>query len=121
MINSNRYYRVAFLALFIILSFILTAFSPSAVAYAADGDGGVNFDKTDVLADLKDSALNGVPFDVEDYPYDKNGEVSVLGFVEYGYSDYVNLRDKYGLYIYIYNPALVDISANSSRVLSLLF
>lgn len=118
MINSNRYSRVAFLALFIILSFILTAFSPSSgVAYASDGgDGVVNFDNTDVLADLKDSALNGVPFDVEDYPYDKNGEVSVLGFVEYGYSDYVNLRDKYGLYIYIYNPALVDISANSSRV-----
>lgn len=118
MINSNRYYRVAFLALFIILSFILTAFSPSSgVAYASDGgDGVVNFDKTNVLADLEDSALNGVPFDVEDYPYDKNGEVSVLGFVEYGYSDYVNLWDKYGLYIYIYNPALVDISVNSSRV-----
>lgn len=118
MINSNRYYRVAFLALFIILSFILTAFSPSSgVAYASDGgDGVVNFDNTDVLDDLQDSALNGVPFDVEDYPYDKNGEVSILGFVEYGYSDYVNLRDKYGLYIYIYNPALVDISANSSRV-----
>lgn len=118
MINSNRYSRVAFLALFIILSFILTAFSPSSgVAYASDGgDGVVNFDNTDVLDDLEGSALNGVPFDVEDYPYDKNGEVSFLGFVEYGYSDYVNLRDKYGLYIYIYNPALVDISANSSRV-----
>lgn len=112
MINSNRYYRVAFLALFIILSFILTAFSPSSgVAYASDGgDGVVNFDNTDVLDDLEGSALNGVPFNLEDYPYDKDGELQILSFVEYCYSDYMNLRANYGLYLYLYNPALLDIA-----------
>lgn len=102
--------------LLIILSLTLTAFGPSAVAYAADGSNAVNFDKTDVLDDLKGSALNGVPFDVEDYPYDKNGEISVLGFVEYCYSEYENLRGNYGLYLYLYNPALKDISESSNRI-----
>lgn len=102
--------------LLIILSLTLTAFGPSAVAYAADGSNAVNFDKTDVLDDLKGSALNGVPFDVADYPYDKNGKLQVLGFVEYCYSEYENLRGNYGLYLYLYNPALKDISESSNRI-----
>lgn len=103
----------AILVLLIISLFIpLTAFNPAPVAYAAGGDA-VNFDSTDVMDDLNGSALNGVPFDVADYPYNKNGELQVLGFVEYCYSDYENLRGNYGLYIYIYNPALLDIATGT--------
>lgn len=90
----------------------LTAFSSPSVAYAAGGDA-VNFDTTDVMDDLTGSALNGVPFDVADYPYDKNGEIQILGFVEYCYSEYENLRGNYGLYLYIYNPALLDIATGT--------
>lgn len=90
----------------------LTAFSSPSVAYAAGGDA-VNFDTTDVMDDLAGSALNGVPFDVADYPYDKNGEIQILGFVEYCYSEYENLRGNYGLYLYIYNPALLDIATGT--------
>lgn len=91
---------------------VLTAFSSPSVAYAAGGDA-VNFDTTDVMDDLTGSALNGVPFDVADYPYDKNGEIQILGFVEYCYSEYENLRGNYGLYLYIYNPALLDIATGT--------
>lgn len=103
----------AILVLLIISLFIpLTAFNIPSVAYAADG-AAVNFDSTDVMDDLTGSALNGVPFDVADYPYDKNGELQVLGFVEYCYSEYENLRGNYGLYLYIYNPALLDIATGT--------
>lgn len=104
--------RAILVLLIIFLLIPLTAFSPAPVAYAAGGDA-VNFDSTDVMDDLNGSALNGVPFDVADYPYDKNGELQVLGFVEYCYSEYENLRGNYGLYIYIYNPALLDIATGT--------
>ena len=114
--STTYRYRVIILTLLIILSLSLTAFAPSAVAYAADGSNTVNFDSTDVLDDLEGSALNGVPFDVANYPYNKNGEIAVLGFVEYCYSEYENLRGNYGLYLYLYNPALKDISESSNRI-----
>lgn len=104
--------RAILVLLIISLLIPLTTFSPAPVAYAAGGDA-VNFDSTDVMDDLNGSALNGVPFNVADYPYDKNGELQVLGFVEYCYSEYENLRGNYGLYIYIYNPALLDIATGT--------
>lgn len=104
--------RAILVLLIISLLIPLTAFNIPSVAYAADG-AAVNFDSTDVMDDLNGSALNGVPFDVADYPYDKNGELQVLGFVEYCYSEYENLRGNYGLYIYIYNPALLDIATGT--------
>ena len=104
--------RAILVLLIISLLIPLTAFNIPSVAYAADG-AAVNFDSTDVMDDLNGSALNGVPFNVADYPYDKAGELEVLGFVEYCYSEYENLRGNYGLYIYIYNPALLDIATGT--------
>ena len=104
--------RIVLVLLIISLLIPLTAFSPAPVAYAAGGDA-VNFDGTDVMDDLKGSSPNGVPFDLEDYPYDENGSPSVIGFYEYAYSQYENLFDNYGLYVYIYNPALLDIATGS--------
>ena len=104
--------RAILVLLIISLLIPLTAFNVPSVAYAADG-AAVNFDSTDVMDDLNGSALNGVPFNVADYPYDKAGELEVLGFVEYCYSEYENLRGNYGLYVYIYNPALLDIATGT--------
>ena len=104
--------RAILVLLIISLLIPLTAFNIPSVAYAADG-AAVNFDSTDVMDDLEGSALNGVPFDVADYPYDKEGELQVLGFVEYCYSEYENLCGNYGLYLYIYNPALLDIATGT--------
>ena len=80
----------------------------SAVAYAEGNE--VLFDSMYVLDDLEGSAVNGVTFRVEDYPYDPDGELQLIGFTEYGFSAYANLQQNFGLYVYLYNPALLDIA-----------
>lgn len=97
-----------------IAAILIYCMGGSAVAYAAESS--LEFDKTYVLDDLEGSAVDGVPFNVNDYPYDKNGSVELLGFSEYGYSAYANMQDNFGLYIYLYNPALLDISDSSCKI-----
>lgn len=97
-----------------IAAILIYCMGGSAVAYAAESS--LEFDKTYVLDDLEGSAVDGVTFDVNDYPYDKNGSVELLGFSEYGYSAYANMQDNFGLYIYLYNPALLDISDSSCKI-----
>lgn len=97
-----------------IAAILIYCMGGSAVAYAAESS--LEFDKTYVLDDLEGSTVDGVPFNVNDYPYDKNGSVELLGFSEYGYSAYANMQDNFGLYIYLYNPALLDISDSSCKI-----
>lgn len=105
--------RIALLTILSISIFLVCITGSVSVAYA---DSELEFDKTYVLDDLKGSAVDGVPFDVGDYPYDKNGDVEILGFAEYGYSAYSNMQENFGLYIYLYNPALLDISDSSCKI-----
>lgn len=91
-----------------IAAILIYSMGGSAVAYAEGNE--VLFDSTYVLDDLEGSAVNGVTFRVEDYPYDPDGELQLIGFTEYGFSAYANLQQNFGLYIYLYNPALLDIS-----------
>ncbi len=90
---------VAFLAAaFIIFS---AFFSPVPVsAHAAETN--VKFDDTDVLEDLR--SMDG--FDIQKYGFysSPEPEMHVINVVEYCYSFYENLRDNYGLYLYVYNP-----------------
>ena len=66
------------------------------------------FEQINVLDDLT-SADN---FDISKYPYDETGEIALINFVEFGYS--LSNSDNYGLFIYLYNPAKLDINTNSS-------
>ena len=91
-----------------IAAILIYSMGGSAVAYAEGNE--VLFDSTYVLDDLEGSAVNGVTFRVEDYPYDPDGELQLIGFTEYGFSAYANLQQNFGLYIYLYNPALLDIA-----------
>ena len=100
--------------LFFIAVFLIYSMGGSAVAYAAESN--LEFDKTYVLDDLEGSAVNGVTFDVDDYPYDKDGDIQLIGFVEYGYSAYQNMQQNYGLYVYLYNPRLLDITDSSCKI-----
>lgn len=100
--------------LFFIGVILIYSMGGSAVAYAAESD--LEFDKTYVLDDLEASAVNGVTFDVDDYPYDKDGDIQLIGFVEYGYSAYQNMQQNYGLYVYLYNPRLLDITDSSCKI-----
>ena len=105
--------RIALLTILSISIFLVCITGSVSVAYA---DSELEFDKTYVLDDLEGSAVDGVPFNVADYPYSVNKDVEMLSFVEYCYSPYDNLRENYGLYIYLYNPALLDVSDSSCMV-----
>ncbi len=85
----------------------------STTAYAAGN--GSSFDQTKVLDDLLPATVGGKPFDIRDYPFDENGEVQVISFIEYCYSYKANQRDNYGLYVYIYNPKGLNFSTDSKR------
>lgn len=85
----------------------------STVAYAAEKE--VNYDSTNVLDDLNSAAVNGQPFDITDYPFNENKDIQVINFVEYCYSYKANLRDNYGLYVYIYNPKGLNLSTSNKQ------
>ena len=83
------------------------------VAYAAESE--ISFDSTNVLDDLQSSKVNGKAFDMKDYPFNESKDIQVISFVEYCYSYKANLRDNYGLYVYIYNPKGLNLSTNEKQ------
>ena len=90
--------------------FVAAMISPPAVqTHAAEND--IKFDETDVLEDLQ--SIEG--FDIQQYPYydSDEPEMHVINVVEYCYSFYENLRDNYGLYLYVYNPNAFNIDVDS--------
>ena len=91
---------------------LLTVFQ-TAKAFALNGE--VEFEKTNVLDDLKSSK----EFNVLNYPFSTiEDKVEIINFVEYCYSYKVNMQDNYGLYIYIYNPTgkVIDESSKANTV-----
>ena len=96
-------YSVVKKSLFVFLVVIFMALAialatlPGLEAFASEEK--IAFEKGDVKAELVQMG-----FDLNDYPKDTNGSVTVFTFMEYGYSEYVNVIDDYGLYFYIYNP-----------------
>lgn len=110
--------RKKFLWLFLALLLTVSAVCAPLRAYAtaAEEKGPGNFDNTSVLSDLEGANVNGKPFSVEDYPYDKNGIPQVISLVEFCYSPYsYNLQD-FGLYIYVYNPSGIAIGGSRNRI-----
>ncbi len=93
----------------IIFSFVIativslgTFFSGLTSVAFADVKEGV--DTSYVMDDLEGLNIDGREFDVSNYPFDKNKELEVLTFVEYGYSNDAKYQSIFGLYIYLYNP-----------------
>ena len=98
-------------ALVMVLVTLFGVFSTTAYGLG----NGSSFDNTKVLDDLLPATVGGKPFDIRDYPFDEDGEVQVISFIEYCYSYKANQRDNYGLYIYIYNPKGLNLSTDSKR------
>jgi len=94
------------IAVLIMVMFGIVFFSVPNVAYAESG--GNNYDKTNVLDDLKSSN----DFDILKYPYNEKDDIKVINFVEYCYSFKANMRSNYGLYIYVYNPKGLNLSTS---------
>lgn len=66
------------------------------------------FEQTTVLDDLNSSAS----FNPNNYPANKLGDITIINFVEFGYSE-TSAQDNYGLFVYVYNPAQLEIDTNS--------
>lgn len=98
-----------------IMAFCTVFFTVQSVVNVAYADDGVAFDKTSVLEDLQSSTINGQAFDLNEYPADENGSVKIINFVEYCYSVTKNMRENYGLYIYVYNPQKINFSTTSQQ------
>ena len=109
--RKNRF-LLCIIALATVVCTLLTMVHP-IVAYAAESETG--FDSTSVLDDLQSSKVNGKPFDIADYPFNESKDIQVISFVEYCYSYKANLRDNYGLYVYIYNPKGLNLSTNEKQ------
>lgn len=88
----------------VILAFILfiTSFFSMGFTTAKADDGSLNFDKTNVMDDLRSSKN----FNILSYPFyeSEEPEMFILHVVEYCYSFDVLRQGNYGLYLYIYNP-----------------
>ena len=78
----------------------------SAVAVA---DASLNFDNTDIEDDLAD-------LDLTAYPKNALGTPQIFEVVEYCYSDNVFRQNKYGLYVYVYDPAQTVFSTKDNAI-----
>jgi len=101
------------IALVLVVCTLFSTVVQPTKAFASERE--VSFDETNVLDDLTSSSVNGEPFDIKDYPYNENSDIQVISFIEYCYSYRANLRDNYGLYIYVYNPKGLNISTSEKQ------
>ena len=81
----------------------------------ADTGKELKYDDTNALDDLQSSAIDGEPFDIADYPKNAQGTAQMITFVEYCYSQYANGFGNYALYVYVYNPALLEFATVSTQ------
>lgn len=107
--------RIIVLFLFAAIVFCMYAGGKIPSRVYADTGGELNYDKTNVLDDLKSATVDGKPFDLAAYPRNPFGTPQVITFAEYCYSQYENGNGNYALYVYVYNPALTEFSLISQR------
>ena len=112
--RRRRVYQAILTFIFVVVLLFLVCVGGNfpARAYAASPNA-LKYDQTNVLDDLENSTIDGVPFDISNYTFDENQPAQVFMFAEYCYSFYTNLRDNYGLYVYVYNPQRLKFKTNS--------
>lgn len=106
MTQANISKKLLIIAVLIMVIFGIVFFSVPNIAYAEASSN--NYDKTNVLDDLKSSN----DFDILKFPYNDNEDIKVINFVEYCYSYKANMRSNYGLYVYVYNPKGLNLSTS---------
>ena len=106
--KKNTFKRAILLILTLLLSF--TMLFPNGITHASDV-AVYPFDETDVLDDLKSSN----EFSLINYPKDETGLIkspAIINVVEFCYSPTTEKND-FAIYLYFYNPQVIDISAKS--------
>lgn len=97
--------KKSIIAILVLLTFLVATLGASVGTMArADGEETLKFDESNVLDDLTGSTINGAPFSLLNYNFDRKKETQVLSFIEYSYSFYEDKQSNYGLYVYVYNP-----------------
>lgn len=104
----KRFCAALTMFLLVIVAFVSSSIPTSELAQAATVENSL--DNTSVESDL------GEDFNWMLYPENKLRKFELLQFVEYCYTDDVSEKGNYGLYLYIYNPALLRFSASNNVV-----
>ena len=91
-----------------VISFALVIIGTVAGIFPAtiplSAETALSYEQTNVLDDLTNATINGEKFSLQKYNFDTRKDTQVISFVEYCYSFYEHKQDKYGLYVYVYNP-----------------
>lgn len=82
---------------------VFMGFMPVNTAYAAESNTGNNFDNTAVTDDLAEYGLS-------QFVYNKHGTIRFVTLAEYCFSANALNAEHYALYVYLYNPARLEIS-----------
>lgn len=107
-IKNKRFCITLLCILLMFFSFLYSCYLPLS-SYRVFASS--SFDNTDVLDDLLSADENFT----SKYPYNESvtNKIQIIQIVEYGYSNDENLRENYGLYVYLYNPTRIQIVKNS--------
>lgn len=93
----------------IVLTLITGLFTPINVYADSEAVSSNAFDNTDPIADLSGDES----FDITNYPFKSNGKIVLASFNEYCYSFYSEKKSNFAIYIYVYNPAALNIVDSS--------
>lgn len=102
--NAAQRIASVFLSVLFVFSFLL----PKPRTEKVFADSELAMDKTAVEEDLGE-------IDYSKYPKDPTKEPTLYTFMEYGYSDDPLKIDFYALYVYVYNPGLLEFSQMDGR------
>jgi len=109
-LTKKKIYTLFMCVLMAVFTFFLSFQTPTFKTYASE-DEVIDFDSTNVIDDLLSADSNFVA----NFPPNENAnpKIQVIQVVEYCYSYRENMRDNYGLYIYVYNPTNLNIVRHS--------
>ena len=110
----KRFYIKGLYLLLVVICAVSAILGGINLNVSAASVSGLNFDKTNVFDDLKESIIDDTKFDLNIFNFDEKKSLQLLSFVEYGYSFYGNLQGNYGLYVYLYNPQGLKFDQDSS-------
>ena len=110
----KRFYIKGLYLLLVVICAVSAILGGINLNVSAASESGLNFDKTNVFDDLKESIIDDTKFDLNIFNFDEKKSLQLLSFVEYGYSFYGNLQGNYGLYVYLYNPQGLKFDQDSS-------
>ena len=115
-LKQNIIRFTTFFVLFVLcVAMVLGSQMTAPVAFADTSAGALAYDTTNVMDDLENTTIDGIPFDVKDYPFDEKRDTDMLLFAEYCYSFYTNKQGNYSLYVYVYNPQGLVFDTHSNR------